>query len=693
MQDNNGRLFIVSFLMLFLELLLIRWISTEVRIFAYAGNLVLLACFLGIGAGCYRAHKEANVLLTLAMLVLIALAVRSAPFLQITDMLSGFSDSLIWFQPARGNLFSALQGVCLTIFLFIMILTAFVPLGQMLGQLLEAHRSTIIAYSVNIAGSLAGIWGFSLLSFYYTPPWLWLVFALGLLFLFIPRLKKEIAIAAGAALLILLAAGTDRPDRAIMWSPYQKLEVFPLFSGNVPNGVLITVNSVTYMSATNLSRDFLQQQHLLSDPAVLLFNQYAIPYALNDRIDSVLIVGAGAGNDIAGAVRSTAREIDAVEIDPGIYALGAQLHPEKPYQNQRVRVIIDDARAYFKKTAKKYDLIVFGLLDSHTLSSQYNNMRLDNYVYTEESFREARQLLKDDGILVLSFAVEQGWLGDRLYGTLKKVFGEVPYVFRTILATENMNWGGVMFVTGNNQESLKAFVASNPQLRDYIQKNSVSYPGIVQPASDNWPYLYIRTPSIPAMYLFIIASLLVVFMVAGRLMDGGGSLTSNRHFFFLGCAFMLLEFQNVSKAALLFGATWLVNAYIISAILVLTLAANAVVYAFRVKNCVPVYAALAVSIIILYVVPPDMLNSTGYSGGTAVAALLLNAPIFFSGIIFITSFSQAPHKDRAFGANLMGAALGGLLEPLSFITGIKALLLGVFALYALAFFFRPRAHQ
>jgi hypothetical protein len=262
-----------------------------------------------------------------------------------------------------------------------------------------------------------------------------------------------------------------------------------------------------------------------------------------------------------------------------------------------------------------------------------------------------------------------------------------------MMMTENLKWGGVMFITGNNPEALKGFVASNPALKDYIQKNTVSYRGIVQPASDNWPYLYIRTPSIPAMYLFIIAALLVVFMVAGRLMDGGGSLTSNRHFFFLGCAFMLLEFQNVSKAALLFGATWLVNAYIISAILVLTLAANAVVYAFRVKNCVPVYAALAASIIILYAVPLDMFNSLSYLGKAAVASLLLNAPIFFSGIIFITSFSQAPHKDRAFGANLMGAALGGLLEPLSFITGIKALLLGVFALYALAFFFRPQAHQ
>jgi SAM-dependent methyltransferase len=693
MQENNGKLFIVSLLTLFLELLLIRWISTEVRIFAYAGNLVLLACFLGIGAGCYRAHREANVLLTMAMLVLIALAVRSAPFLQITEMLSGFSDSLIWFQPSKGNLFFALQGICLTVFLFIMVLASFVPLGQMLGNMIESHRNTIIAYSINIAGSLAGIWCFSLLSFYYTPPWLWLVFALGLLILFVPLAKRQRSIAAAAALLILLTAGTDLPGRAVVWSPYQKLDVFPQFSKNVQNGVLITVNSVTYMSATNLSRDFLQENHLLADPAALRFNQYAIPYALNNRIDSVLIVGAGAGNDIAGAVRSTAREIDAVEIDPGIYALGAQLHPEQPYQNPRVRVLIDDARAYFKKTEKKYDLIVFGLLDSHTLSSQYNNMRLDNYVYTEESFREARQLLKDDGILVLSFAVEQDWLGDRLYGTLKKVFGEVPYVFRTMMVTENLKWGGVMFITGNNQEALKGFVASNPELKEYIQNNSVSYPGSVQPATDNWPYLYIRTPSIPAMYLFIIAALLVVFMVAGRLMGGGASLTSNRHFFFLGCAFMLLEFQNVSKAALLFGATWLVNAYIISAILVLTLAANAVVYALRVKNCMPVYAALAVSIIILYVVPPDTYHSAGYPGATAVAALLLNAPIFFSGIIFITSFSQASQKDRAFGANLMGAALGGLLEPVSFITGIKALLLGVFALYALAFFFRPQAHQ
>ncbi|MCX5905028.1 MAG: hypothetical protein NTV89_16510, partial [Proteobacteria bacterium] len=474
MQGNNRKLFTVSFLMLFLELLLIRWISTEVRIFAYVSNLVLLACFMGVGVGCYRAKQEPNILLTLAMLVLIALSVKSSPFLQITDMLSGFSDSLIWFQPSKGNLFSALQGVCLTVFLFLMILAAFIPLGQILGSLLSDHRNIIIAYSINIIGSLIGIWAFSLLSFYYTPPWIWLLIALGMLFFFIPQTKKYAAAAGAASILILLVTGTDKPDRAVVWSPYQKLEVFPMFSGEVPTGYLITVNSVSYMSATNLSRDFLRQHRLSADPAAVKFNQYAIPYTLKDRFDSVLIVGAGAGNDIAGALRGSAREIDAVEIDPGIYALGAQLHPEKPYQNSRVRVIVDDARAYFKKTDKRYDLIVFGLLDSHTISSQYNNMRLDNYVYTEESFREARRLLKDDGVLALSFAVEQGWLGDRLYGTLKKVFGGVPYVFRTMLLTNNLNWGGIMFVTGNNRELLQRFVESQTDLKNYVEKNSIS---------------------------------------------------------------------------------------------------------------------------------------------------------------------------------------------------------------------------
>lgn len=70
----------------------------------------------------------------------------------------------------------------------------------------------------------------------------------------------------------------------------------------------------------------------------------------------MLIVGAGTGNDVAGALRMGAKRVDAVEIDPMLVDLGRKSHPEKPYTNPRVSVHIDDARSFLKKTGKKYDL-------------------------------------------------------------------------------------------------------------------------------------------------------------------------------------------------------------------------------------------------------------------------------------------------------------------------------------------------
>jgi hypothetical protein len=189
------------------------------------------------------------------------------------------------------------------------------------------------------------------------------------------------------------------------------------------------------------------------------------------------------------------------------------------------------------------------------------------------------------------------------------------------------------------------------------------------------------------MYLLIIMALAVLFIAAYRLMGSAGEGGINGHFFFLGAAFMLLEFQNVSKSALLFGSTWMVNAYIISAILVLILLANICAYYFQIKNTLPVYIILLASVLIVYFIPLDIFNNFGYPAKSILVSIILNIPIFFAGLIFITSFSSAEHRDQAFGSNLMGAALGGLLEPVSFVTGIKALLLIVLLLYALSYLF------
>ena len=688
---NSGKLFAVSFLILFMEIFLIRWISTEVRIFAYVSNLVLLACFLGIGVGCYYARREANVLITLGMLALISLSVTSLPFREITDMLSSLSDGGVWFGNEQASLVSIGKGIALTLFLFLMILAVFVPLGQIVGRLFDEHEHIIAAYSINVGGSLIGIWAFNLFSFFVTPPWVWFLCALVLLFFFIPRSKKNLLVAAVAAALILLVTSATNPHIITLWSPYQKLEIVPSTYRRIYTGFQVAVNSVGYMSLTDLSDAFIRSHpHFYSDE-VIRYNQYAIPYAFKDRIDSVLIVGAGAGNDAAGALRSNVREIDAVEIDPGIYSIGLCFHPEKPYESNRVRVIVDDARAFFKKAGKKYDVISFGTLDAHTLSSQYNNIRLDHYMYTEESFREAKRLLKEDGILTVSFAAQKRWVGARIKGLLEKVFGDVPFIFYAYLPSDSVDWGTSVFVTGNSPEKLKQFVASHPDLKRHIDEHTIQYSGPVKLTSDDWPYLYIEKPSIPRLYLLIIMSLVVLFVGAKKFLvsGGGGSGRINFHFFFLGCAFLLLEFQNVSKASLLFGSTWIVNSYIISAILFLTLLANIVVRYVRIRSILPVYALLLASVLATYFIPLEVFNTFGYPARSILASLALNTPVFFSGIIFMSSFKAAPARDIAFGSNLIGAALGGLLEPLSFVTGIRSLLLVVFVLYLVSFFFAP----
>jgi spermidine synthase len=119
----------------------------------------------------------------------------------------------------------------------------------------------------------------------------------------------------------------------------------------------------------------------------------------------VAIVGAGTGNDVAAALRSGAEHVEAIEIDPAIQLTGKLSHPEKPYSDARVHAVVNDARSFLRTTEQTFDLVVYGMLDSHTLLSQGSSVRLDSFVYTVEGLREARTRLKPDGVLSLSFSV------------------------------------------------------------------------------------------------------------------------------------------------------------------------------------------------------------------------------------------------------------------------------------------------
>jgi hypothetical protein len=380
-----------------------------------------------------------------------------------------------------------------------------------------------------------------------------------------------------------------------------------------------------------------------------------------------------------------------VEIDPKIYEMGRQLHPEQPYDSPRVRMTLNDARAMFKTASGPYDVIWFGWLDSVILGSTYHNLRQDNYVYTRESIREAKRLLAEDGWMILSFASERRWIADRLFRLLREEFGHDPLAYQVVEIPRKCGGGGnLTLVCGRTPVTMESM--GDRSAWDFVQAHLSSFAGTTRPTTDDWPYLYLQSARIPKLHLLVSLTILGTVALARRrvfvLKDG-----LDWHFFALGAAFLLLEVQTVSRATLLFGMTWVVNAIVISAVLVMILLSNLVAAYWRRFPEWLVVAGLAVTIAALALVPLDCFNGLSGAGKLVAASAFLTAPVFFAGLIFIRSFAGCADKSRALGSNLIGALVGGLLESLSFVTGIRALVLLVGLFYGAALLLRPRLPQ
>src|SRR5512141_2757849 len=99
-SNRTWRIFLISVIGLFLEMLLIRWISTEIRIFAYLQNTVLVVCFLGLGLGCFTSRNPIimrNMLIPLGILtLLLAIPITRAGLGRTSELLSVLDDLLIW---------------------------------------------------------------------------------------------------------------------------------------------------------------------------------------------------------------------------------------------------------------------------------------------------------------------------------------------------------------------------------------------------------------------------------------------------------------------------------------------------------------------------------------------------------------------------------------------------------------------
>src|SRR5713226_9363699 len=77
-RRNSVNLFVVGFLMLFLELACIRWFSAYVIFLHFFTNVVLIACFLGMSCGCLAARRCGNWLASFPFIALATIAAALA---------------------------------------------------------------------------------------------------------------------------------------------------------------------------------------------------------------------------------------------------------------------------------------------------------------------------------------------------------------------------------------------------------------------------------------------------------------------------------------------------------------------------------------------------------------------------------------------------------------------------------------
>ncbi|HEY6185450.1 MAG TPA: hypothetical protein VIW67_24640 [Terriglobales bacterium] len=679
------QLLLASFLTLFAELAFIRWIAVEVRVFAYFKNLALLLCFVGFGLGCALARRSVRWLIAiesfLGLLLIIRVPLQNGFLEGLSQSLGGASDIEIW---ATGNwswtqflLAALVAGV-----LFLLIVWIFIPLGQTVSRQMDLAPSPLSAYSWNLSGSLVGILAFLGIGRMMLPPWFWLgIVLLGFSLLQTKSGDRVISMALLVPLILLLLNPATR-DHFGFWTPYQQIEYSRHYmpDGEFKSGE-IWVNHTGYQLIVDLSRDFLVRY-----PSLLKEhedeNPYNLPFRFAKPSPSVLIVGSGAGNDVAGAVRHNGT-VDAVEIDPAIRRLGEREHPEHPYDSPQVTTYLTDARAFLKRTTKSYDLILFGLLDSHTQFSDYSNMRLDNFVYTEESFEEAKARLKPDGVIFIKFQVDRLWMSRRIADMLQHTFGKPPLTF---LAESSYAAPASCFVispSGRVEEAL----AADPRLAELVAQKKITLQNKpVPPTTDDWPYLYQQGRWVPRTYIGVAVVVVLLTIILYLQIPEARQQMPSLFFFGMGAGFLLLETQVISRLALYFGTTWQVNGIVISAMLITLLLANVVV-----QYCSPflkrswLLPVLLASLVGVYLLPASRLPQNPTSAGILMA-LAFSVPVFFAGLLFGREFQKTSSPSSALGANILGAVVGGLLENLSLLMGMRALLLITIAFYCLAGF-------
>ena len=655
------RIALLSGMILILELAFIRQVPAEVRAISYFTNLMFTAGFSGLGIGAILQRQRSltaalpiGILLVFGFIllgrgiVIHADAANVNYFLQYPD-LPGRARELSLFPAAAA--------------IFVFAAIPFVALGQALARAMDEH-ARLLAYGWDLAGSLAGTLVFALCSRLELPPWIWPIAVSGVWALVFERTAVRRAVFALAGLPFLYFAFSPQESA---WSPYYYVQ-----HEKSAEGLRVYVNSSFHQLAIDWTDSSVEARALHE----LMLRRFGAPYEVyRDQHDGhdprkILVLGAGTGNDVQVALLNRAEEVVAVEIDPVILALGRERNPARPYDDRRVRAVVDDARHFLRTSRERFDLIIFGTLDSQVLLSSSANLRLENYVYTREALADARSLLADRGVVGLYYSVFQPWLYERIFTTVHDVFGDqsmmIPdretFLFNTVIvATRGEN------TFSGNAQVIERF-------------------GHGLAATDDWPFIYLERPTIAPVYRKLAAVVAAVMLAAFALLRWLHPVRGlHADFLLLGVGFTLIESSSIVRLALLFGATWSVNVVVFSACLLTVFVANYTVWRKLAPPLGVAWAGLFAAIALNYAFPLPLLFELGPGALALACAGLIGLPVYCAGVCFSRLFERQQVTGYPLGINLIGAMGGGLLEYASMAIGMRGVWLVALAVYGLAF--------
>ncbi|TMD58978.1 MAG: spermidine synthase [Chloroflexi bacterium] len=517
-----------------------------------------------------------------------------------------------------------------------------------------------------------GIACFSVIAYFALPPLVW--FLMLTLIILVLSSRQTVLFAASTFLISLIIVVQLQLNA--YWSPYYKILLHPLPQG----GYIVDVNNAgghQAMVPWQYKEPFYRRVYEL-------FQGGSFKHAM--------ILGAGSGSDVSTALVYGVKSVTAVEIDPTIQQLGARFNPDQPYSDPRVKVVINDGRSFLQNDKGKYDLIIFALPDSLTLTSSNTSLRLESFLLTEESIRAARARLTNDGLVVFYNFYREDWLVQKLANMAGHAFNQQP------LVSTYGGWGrAATIMVGPRLKTLPAgmfgaYHETASSSKDLRVIGEGYYPltnGTM--ATDDWPFLYLRDHSFPLIYVF--GLLMVAFYALGGTLLLAPRKTLRRfdwHMFFLGVAFMVLEVKSLTTFSLLFGSTWFVNSLVFFAILSSVLLAVLVNSRLKIRRIGIWYLLLFGVLVLNLFLPPEALLLGNPIARYLLASILAFTPVFLANIIFANSFRDSETADISFASNLLGIMVGGGLEYFSMLYGYHWLLVLVIIFYACALLLRRR---